>query len=250
MFEIPNSRGLQPTGLDGIVGLGPQDPVSGDYVLRANGQTAFPSNDLDGRQREITHYAILSYLRAMGDVDVQISAFGRYSSLFYTPGGDIGELLYNGIAQTAYKRDEAYGLQAEGAWHAGEDHTIRFGAVYQADDLVSDTSSAVLPVAPGSETNPNPNPLCTDPDNTCQTSDNPLSILDDGTKHAWSYSLYLQDEWQVFPSLTVNYGVRFDQFQAFDAENQVSPRINAVWTPTDTTTVHAGFSRYFSPPPI
>lgn len=23
-----------------------------------------------------------------------------------------------------------------------------------------------------------------------------------------------------------------------------------VWTPTDTTTVHAGFSRYFSPPPI
>jgi outer membrane receptor protein involved in Fe transport len=228
VFQIPNSRGLEPAGLDGINGLGPNG------VLEANGQSTFLSNDLNEQQREITHYGILSYLRTMGDVDFQVSGFARYSSLYYTPGGDIGDLLYDGIAQTAYKRDEAYGVQAEGAWHLGENHTIRFGGVYQADDLVSDTSSAVLPVdALGN-----------------QTSDVPLTIIDDGTKHAWSYSLYLQDEWKVFPSLTVNYGLRYDAFQAFDSENQLSPRINAVWTPTDTTTVHAGFSRYFSPPPI
>ena len=227
-FEIPNTKGLEPEGIDGVNGLGPHG------VLEANGQTTFPSNDLDGRQREITHYGILSYLRSQGSVDFQVSAFGRYSSLYYTPGTGIGELLFNGISQTAYKRDEAYGLQAEAAWHAGENHTIRFGAVYQADDLVSNTSSLVLPVD----------------DSGNQTSDVPLTIFDDGTKHAWSYSLYIQDEWQMFPLLTVNYGVRFDQFQAFDAENQISPRINAVWTPTDTTTIHAGFSRYFSPPPI
>jgi outer membrane receptor protein involved in Fe transport len=228
MFEIPNSRGLEPTGLDGINGLGPNG------VLEVNGQSTFLSNDLDERQREITHYAILSYLRSQGAVDFQISAFGRYSSLFYTPGGDIGDLLYDGIAQTAYKRDEAYGLQAEAAWHAGESHTVRFGVVYQADDLVSDTSSVVLPVDGSGN----------------QTSDVPLTILDDGTKHAWSYGLYVQDEWKPFATLTVNYGVRFDQFQAFDAENQISPRLNMVWTPNDTTTVHAGFARYFSPPPI
>jgi outer membrane receptor protein involved in Fe transport len=228
IFQIPNTRGLEPGGIDGVVGLGP------DGVLQANGQTTFLSNDLDGRQREITHYGIFSYLRSQGDVDFQISAFGRYSSLFYTPGTDIGELLYNGIAQTAYKRDEAYGLQAESAWHAGESHTVRFGAVFQADDLVSNTSSLVLPVDGSGN----------------QTSDVPLTILDNGRKHAWSYGLYIQDEWKVFPELTVNYGVRFDQFQAFDAENQISPRVNVVWTPTDTTTVHAGYSRYFSPPPI
>ena len=84
----------------------------------------------------------------------------------------------------------------------------------------------------------------------CQTSDTPLTIADNGTKHAWSYSLYVQDEWKLFPSLTVNYGVRYDEFDAFDSESQISPRVNVVWTPTDTTTVHAGFSRYFSPPPI
>jgi outer membrane receptor protein involved in Fe transport len=228
MFEIPNLRGLEPTGLDGINGLGPNG------VLQVNGQSTFLSNDLDERQRELTHYAILSYLRSQGPVDFQVSAFGRYSSLYYTPGGGVGDLLYDGIAQTAYKRDEAYGVQAEAAWHAGESHTVRFGVVYQADDLVSDTSSVVLPVDGSGN----------------QTSDVPLTILDDGSKHAWSYGVYIQDEWKLFPTLTVNTGVRFDQFQAFDAENQISPRLNMVWTPNDTTTVHAGFARYFSPPPI
>jgi outer membrane receptor protein involved in Fe transport len=228
MFEIPNLRGLQPTGIDGVNGLGPNG------VLDVNGQSAFPSNDLDERQREITHYAILSYLHSQGPVDFQISTFGRYSSLFFTPGGGVGDLLYDGIAQTAYKRDEAYGLQAEAAWHAGENHTVRFGVIYQADDLVSDTSSVVLPVD----------------GNGNQSSDVPLTILDNGAKHARSYGVYLQDEWKLFPSLTVNYGIRYDQYQAFDAENQISPRANVVWTPDDVTTVHAGFARYFSPPPI
>ena len=249
MFEIPNQRGLQPTGLDGIVGLGPQDPGSGDYVLKANGQTGFPSDALDERQREITHYATVSYLHSQGALDYSISAFGRYSSLYYTPGDNLGDVLFDGIAQNAYKRDEAYGLQAEGAWHL-TDHTIRFGAIYQADDIDSETSSLVLPTAPGSAANPNPNPLCTDPANTCQTSDVPETIVDNGTKHAWSYSLYVQDEWKIFSDLTVNYGLRYDQYGAYSSGDQLSPRASAVWTPFDGTTLHVGYARYFSPPPI
>jgi outer membrane receptor protein involved in Fe transport len=163
-----------------------------------------------------------------------VSAFGRYSSLFFAPD-PLGDLLFNGISQTAYKRDEAYGLQAESAWHATSDHTLRAGIVYQADDLKSRTSSQVLAVdAAGIQTSP----------------DAPLTIIDNGTKHAWSFSLYVQDEWKILPSLTLNYGVRWDQFQAFDTEGQLSPRINFVWTPSDTTTVHGGYSRYFSPPPF
>ena len=149
MFQIPDLKDLQPTGLDGIVGLGPLSASSGDYVLSANGQTQFPSTQLDERQREITDYAILSYLRTDGNLDSQISFFGRYSSLYYTPGANVGDILYDGIAQTAYKRDEAYGVQAESAYHWGDAHTIRFGLLYQSDDLVTDTSAAVLPTAPG-----------------------------------------------------------------------------------------------------
>jgi outer membrane receptor for ferrienterochelin and colicins len=250
MFQIPNQRGLQPSGLDGIVGLGSMNPASGDYVLQANGQSAFPSDSLDERQREITHYATFSYLHSQGALTYQVSVFGRYSSLYYTPGNNVGDILYDGIAQTAYKRDEAYGMQAEGSYQLGDSHTIRFGTVYEADDLLSKTSSLVLPVAAGSPANPNPNPLCADPANTCQTSDVPLNIVDNGTKHASSYSFYLQDEWKVVQSLTVNFGVRYDKYQAYSSGDQFSPRVNAVWTPFDGTVVHVGYSRYFTPPPI
>jgi outer membrane receptor protein involved in Fe transport len=228
MFEIPNRRGLQPAGIDGVNGLGPMG------VLSASGQTLFPSDNLDERQREITHYGILSYLRSDGPFDLQVSAYGRYSSLFFTPD-PVGDLLYNGIAPTAYKHDVAYGLQAEGAWKASDTHTIRAGLIYQADDLDSKTSSSVLAVdAFGNQTAP----------------DTPFVIPDNGTKHAWSYSLYLQDEWKIFPEFTLNYGIRWDQFGAFDSENQLSPRVNFVWTPSDSLTIHGGYSRYFSPPPI
>src|SRR6202012_2285385 len=33
-------------------------------------------------------------------------------------------------------------------------------------------------------------------------------------------------------------------------EQQFSPRFNAVWQPTSRTTFHAGYARYFSPPPF
>jgi outer membrane receptor protein involved in Fe transport len=250
IFQIPNQRGLQPGGIDGIVGLGPLDPDSGTPVLDAGGITAFPSARLDQRQREITHYAILSYLHSHGDTDSQISIFTRYSSLYFTPGNNVGTLLYDGLSQNAYKRDMAYGLQAEGAWHGWAEHTLRYGVLYQADDTLSRTSSLVLLTAPGGVTNPNPNPLCLDPAQTCQTLPAPFAIADKGSKHGYSYSLYAQDEWAITDRLTLNYGLRYDAFAAYDAENQLSPRINAVWKPLDGTTIHAGYARYFSPPPF
>jgi outer membrane receptor for ferrienterochelin and colicins len=262
MFQIPDLSGPfeeQPAGVTStfsppsFVGLGPVNANSGQNVLQANGQTTYPSDQLNEQQREITHYGTLTYLRSMGALDFQLSVFGRYSSLYYTPGAntqqDIGELLYDGYAQNAYKRDEAYGTQDEGAYHLGT-HTIRFGAIYQADDLDSETSTLVLPTAAGGPGNPNPNPLCTDPSNICQISDVPETIPDNGTKHAWSYSVYVQDEWKIFPILTINYGVRYDQYQAYSSGNQISPRVNAVLTPFDGTVLHVGYARYFSPPPI
>ena len=51
--------------------------------------------------------------------------------------------------------------------------------------------------------------------------------------------------------VTINYGARFDEYSSStDNENQISPRINLIYQPTDITTLHAGYSRYFTPPPL
>jgi outer membrane receptor protein involved in Fe transport len=63
-------------------------------------------------------------------------------------------------------------------------------------------------------------------------------------------SLYLQDEWQLSSKVTLNYGGRFDYYDAYRQENQFSPRVNLVWQPWTRTTFHFGYSRYFSPPPF
>ncbi len=216
LFQIPNTPGLTPS-------LG----------LTVNGISTYPSARLNETQREITHFGIVSYLHSQGNLDFQISGLVRYSSLNFTPD-PLGDLLFNGIAQKAVKHDTAYGLQADGAYSLGEAHTIRGGVYIQTDRATSATTSQVLQTDAGGT----------------QLSDIPATIIDNGAKTGWNYSFYLQDEWKPFDQLTVNYGLRYDDYSAFSSGNQFSPRVNVVWKPLDGTTIHAGFARYFSPPPF
>jgi outer membrane receptor protein involved in Fe transport len=216
-FQIPDVAGNAPS-------LG----------LNVNGQSSFASASLNENQRETTDYGVLSYLRHEQSVDFQVSLFGRYSSLYYTPD-PLGDLLFNGIAQTAYKRDIAAGVQSEGDYHLNDAHTLRAGIIVESDRGTSETVSQVLPLSPTTG---------------LQTSDQPISITDDSGKTAWTYSVYLQDEWKLLPNLTLNYGGRFDVVDAYDHENQASPRANLVWLPVPDTTFHAGYARYLTPPPF
>ncbi len=60
----------------------------------------------------------------------------------------------------------------------------------------------------------------------------------------------MQDEWKPFEHLTINFGGRLDFENAFVNENQLSPRLNVVYEPFKGTTLHAGYARYFTPPPL
>src|SRR6185437_13660776 len=201
--------------------------------LTVNGVTDFPSAGLDENQTEINHYGIVSFEHLQGALDLQTSFIARYASLTYTPDV-LGDLLYDGIAQNAFKRDVSYGWQTDASYQLGDRHTVRTGLYLQYDKSTSNTTSQILPVDEDGD----------------ETSDVPLLIGDNGNEVQAIASAYVQDEWKLPPPLTLNYGLRFDHYNAFSSGRQVSPRINLVWKPIDGMTVHGGYSRYFSPPPF
>jgi len=215
-YQIPNQRGLQPT-------LG----------LNVEGVTEFLSNDLEENQRERTEYGIVSWQHSAGALDFVSSVAARYTSLHFSPDW-LGDLLYNGIAQDAFKDDTAVSWQTDVSYKLSTTHTLRSGFFLQHDDSGSTTSSQVLPVdAEG-----------------LQTSNVPLVIPENGTQSQEIGSFYLQDEWHVLAPLTLNYGVRFDHYSAYSNGSLWQPRVNFVWQIGSGTTVHGGYSRYFTPPPF
>src|SRR5947207_12814501 len=50
--------------------------------------------------------------------------------------------------------------------------------------------------------------------------------------------------------MTINFVGRIDIAKTIKTESQFSPRINIVYTPWSATTFHAGYARYFTPPPL
>jgi outer membrane receptor for ferrienterochelin and colicins len=215
-FQIPNQRGLQPPlGLD------------------VEGVTDFLSDNLNETQHELAQYAILSWQHSQGALDWQTSLSMRYTSLHFAPDWT-GDLLYNGIAQNAFKDDTAIAEQTDGSYKLNEQHTVRAGFYLQHDSATSNTTSQVLPINAAG----------------MQTSNVPLTVFDNGTQAQEIESAYLQDEWRVWSPFTLNYGLRFDHYSAYSSGSQLSPRVNFVWQLPWGTTVHGGYSRYFTPPPF
>ena len=215
-FQIPDQYGLQPAlGLD------------------VNGVTQYSSNALNERQHELTQYGIFSWQHSAGALNWQSSISGRYTSLHFQPDFT-GDLLYNGIGQNAFLSDTAFAWQTDASYRLSAAHTLRAGFYLQHDSSLTDTASRVLPIdALGS-----------------QTSNVPLTLFYSSSQAQEIESAYVQDEWKILTSLTLNYGVRFDHYNAYSSASAVSPRLNIVWKPFRGTTFHAGYSRYFTPPPF
>ncbi len=213
-FQIPNVPGESP--VFNLVGVTPPD-----------------SANLDAKQRERNNFQVLSFQSSFGDgTDYQVALFNRSTSVHYQPD-PVGDLTYNGVAADVVRRNVASGLQFDASRVLNAQHTLRAGLFVQRERGSVANASTVFP-ADG---------------NGNQTSDVPLTIKDDSQLKGHLFGAYLQDEWQPTKALTVNYGVRYDKVDTVVAESQWSPRLGAVYQLGQDTRVHAGYARYFTPPP-
>ncbi|WP_395642471.1 TonB-dependent receptor [Rudaea sp.] len=214
-FQIPNNPDQQPS-----------------FALA--GVDTFDSARLDERQREHTRFGVVSLQGHFGATDYQVSLGQRYTGVDYHPD-PVGDLVFNGVAGTIHRANRASTLQADfSVPFADSTHTLRYGLHASSERPVSDSTSLVFPAdAVGNQTN-----------------DVPITIVDNSQHiNAKTCGLYLQDEWGIGDGLTLNYGLRADKVDAYVSEGQISPRIGFVYQFSDATALHAGYARYFTPPP-
>ncbi|CAJ0740457.1 hypothetical protein R16034_02143 [Ralstonia edaphis] len=213
-FQIPTRPGLTPQfTLDGAV-----PPAS--EALNAN-------------QREKTDFQILTYQQKVSPkLDYQVSVFRRASRIDYMPD-PIGDLVYNGVAADITRRNEAYGLQGDASYKLTDKHTLRAGVFVQRERYVANNTASVFAAD----------------DSGAQTSTTPFTIVDNHSGSGTTLGVYLQDEWKPTDKLTVNYGARYDRVNTVVSEQQLSPRLGLTYDLTPRTRLHAGYARYFTPPP-
>jgi len=221
-FEVPNTPGLP-------AGTSPGGVPWNSFMTVTN----FNSANLNENQNEQNYYGVIAYQKSADNLNLQLAGFGRCSAVHFTPD-PVGDLFYNGVASDVNRTLYSGGLQLDVSDELNEKHTLRGGAMFLSEYLTDQTSTTVFPV------NANGDP----------TGD-AFPIDQNAIERAQFFGVYAQDEWKIVPKVTLNYGARFDIYSSsFDHENQPSPRVNLIYQPTDDTTLHAGYARYFTPPPL
>ena len=215
-FQIPNTPDQPPQFA--VDGVGPNDPANNSANLNEN-------------QYERNVFGVIAWQKRIENWDVQVAYVNRYSSVLFVPD-QLGDLVFNGVASTVFRGAFNNGVQTDAAYRLNDAHTIRTGFTTNAEITHVNNTYAVLPVDPDTG----------DPGTT------PFGLNDASSLWGFNAGVYLQDEWRLTNQLTLNYGLRFDQMWQYVNANQVSPRVNLVYKPWETGTIHAGYARYFTPP--
>jgi outer membrane receptor protein involved in Fe transport len=209
-FQIPDVAGEQPLG---------------DY-----GPVTLSSANINENEKDRFFFALAALQTHRDELDTQLSVFTRYGSIDFMPD-QYYDLAFNDVAANVVRKSILNGLQFDAAYRLSDAHTLRAGFVASVEHTQVYDIATVLPVAPDGTVLPDP-----------------LTINDYTPKVGWTAGVYAQDEWRMRPNLTLNTGMRFDQMNQFVSANQVSPRVVLVYKPVASTSLHAGVSRYFTPP--
>jgi outer membrane receptor protein involved in Fe transport len=181
---------------------------------------------------------ILKQAQARDDIEAELLDLLDHPLPFFDEKGPLisvpsenADLVFNDVASNVMRQSLLNGIQFDGSYRLNDLHTLRAGFAISGEETQVNNTSTVLPLAPDGT----PVPL-------------PFSLTDYNSKIGWNLGGYIQDEWKITNYLTLNTGLRFDQLYQFVAANQFSPRVALVYKPTDDTSIHAGYARYFTPP--
>ncbi len=190
------------------------------------------SATLSADQKESNRYAIVA-LQGISDLDVdyQLSVFVRQSQVVFRDDF-AGGLIFNGVASDIDRNSVASGLQGDFSYSLNDKNILRSG-FFISDDFIKNSSNNAVFAAN---------------DNGDQLTNQPHRIQDHQRRRAQNYGIYLQNEYHPTNKLTLNYGARFEASQSYKNEQQLSPRVGAVYDLSKKTKFHIGFARYFTPP--
>jgi outer membrane receptor protein involved in Fe transport len=246
-LEVPNIGGLPPNSAY-VNGL---DNAGFDTV-------GVTSNGLNERQFERNLYDVVALQGFADKLTYQVAVFDRTSTLEFEPD-QIGDLAFNGYSARLKRKASAIGLQSDLYYRLTDSHTLGFGLSASTENDRSDNTSQVFRATQLAQYSSGACPAGTTLDDTgtyCLANAangapaGPIGITDNEPKNGNTLlSLYLQDKWDVTDNLIVNYGLRYDKVNAYVSGSQLSPRIGLLDYLTPRTTIHAGYARYFTPPP-
>src|SRR5208282_251361 len=162
----------------------------------------------------------------------QLAYSAHYISQAYNPD-NVGELLYQGVASTAFHSDLDNTLEGDVTYQVG-DHSLGAGGYLGEYGVESDDNSLVFKVdSAGKQEGP---PFF------------PVRVINNSNKINLLSGIYLEDTWQITEKLRVNFGVRWDRLSGYTYQNQIDPTINFMYVLRPDTTLHAGFARYMQVP--
>lgn len=179
---------------------------------------------------------VLAMLALNGTLDHNVSYQIAYNQHIISQRFDpdpVGELIYQGVASHAAHEDHDYTLEGDLSLTAGN-HTLGSGFYAAEYRVTANDSSLVFPA---------------DEDGN-QLNDVPLSVINNAHANNYIGGVYITDLWRVAANLTASVGIRWDTLSGFSSGHQVDPSLSVVYRPSSSTTVHAGFARYFQVPSL